>query len=279
MAALLIQQKDWKLPLLSRLLAFPFFLAAVGWSGCASTPVEQTTPETPRSTLERDFKAYGLRALQEVQEVSIPVASQPFLTYTQTLVERIAAKDDLLQAAAPAVFPIRGFKPAFRVLGIPGTRLFVPVELVTSLQYEAEYAAALALELAHLSLRHYSRQSESVESLALPRPAVSGAGAVFAYDDEQNVAAAERAVILLHEAGYDPRGLVSLLTFLRTRGPDSPFDASLCDRMIEKTRLALSERTPLLNPLVQSPAYRQLKSALRGDSLGDEGSARRRIRR
>jgi hypothetical protein len=94
---------------------------------------------------------------------------------------------------------------------------------------------------------------------ALPEPSVFGVGGLLTYSDEQRVAATERAVTLLYRAGYDPRGLFSYLSLLKRQRDDSPFDAVLCARMMEKGREALSGLSPLLNPVVQSQDFLEIR--------------------
>lgn len=72
----------------------------------------------------------------------------------------------------------------------------------------------------------------------------------------------EGAVRRLYDSGYDPRGVLQLVRRLVANPRLSQYDQEVLRESAEKVRLAISEQSPLRNPIVRSPRFVAIKPRL-----------------
>ena len=163
---------------------------------------------------------------------------------------------------------------------MPGNRIYFSIELLKHLDYENQVAAALAIELANLRKKFVSQrvdeqilsgmgiQATESEPLApiemeeLTSVRFFGPAGVFYYLEKDRTAAVEEAVYLLYRAGYDPRGLSSVFELYAENSQFSPIEANTLPRLIEETRRVIAQLSPLLNPVVRTEAFIQIKKRI-----------------
>ncbi|MCO7225501.1 M48 family metalloprotease [Pleionea sp. CnH1-48] len=159
-----------------------------------------------------------------------------------------------LQSERPDIFWQFGVvdSPSINAFAMPGGYILVTTELLQTLSSEAELAAVLAHEIAHINERHHLVAMEKSNQLSLVGDVAMLAGDVYqaknpgsansdfyknraiakqlintthnlytkglSKDDEYKADAS--AVVLLVRAGYDPYALVSVLQKLDQLNPD-----------------------------------------------------------
>jgi beta-barrel assembly-enhancing protease len=129
----------------------------------------------------------------------------------------------------------------YNAFAAPGGYVFVTKGLLDSLKDEAELAGVLAHEINHVLQKHHLQAiRKSAQSGLLTRAVASqlgkGAGAGLSeqllglgrdlyakgLDQGDELEADRHGVVLATRAGFDPYGLVAVLSQLRTAAPDNP---------------------------------------------------------
>ena len=134
---------------------------------------------------------------------------------------------------------------------LPPSQGFIEQKFALSLGYENELAAAVSLswELA-LDTGFQERFLAQVEE---KNPETSS---VYVWDDVAAAGAVERATDRLYLAGYDPRGLITMLAKIKEWSPEK------VQYLQDKARRTISFYTPLLNPIVRSESFYRLRRQL-----------------
>jgi hypothetical protein len=157
---------------------------------------------------------------------------------------------------------------------LPGLRVFVSVQALKALQYESELASLFAYEAAKVEAGLLlSRVAISIDaptrvdelSIEVPpdefkkrlptNPDFFGPQGYFAFSEEEKTAALKRAVTILYDAGFDPRGILSLLEGWHKAGAKSPWPVETFDELREEVRTELNRYPPLRNPVVRSEEF------------------------
>jgi predicted Zn-dependent protease len=140
---------------------------------------------------------------------------------------RLQAIGDKLAAKTDGTFQYHFFaypqvSPQYEPVALPGGPVFVAQSAITS--DDAEMAAILAHAIAHIALRHYTRERTQRELMEIGRKSAG----IRVFPDDDPVQSASRnfrppfvtgfeldadrfAVTLLIDAGYDPQALVRWL--------------------------------------------------------------------
>lgn len=114
------------------------------------------------------------------------------------------------------------------VFSIPGGHVYVGLGLLKSLDLEGQFAAAIAHELAHQDLGH-PLQVWRDRVLGVYKPSLNrtlhseegfdqhyfGKGGLLSFDKVMEQEADENAMVLMYEAGFDPRVYISYLQSLQ----------------------------------------------------------------
>jgi len=208
------------------------------------------------------------------------------LIYLHDLAAKLVEKNTALKFTSDGVLVISDHGALWRDYSIPGNRIYLSSSLLKRLSYENEIAAAIAFELSHILMRHLpQRMHEKHKSFQASNPAdfpsieglvpTSSDGAdkevdffsptgVYAYTDENFLECVDGAVNLLYEAGFDPRGLVSLWELYRSELRHSPFEDELLGKLMDKTRTSIAQHSPLRNPIVRSQAFLAIQKRIQG---------------
>jgi predicted Zn-dependent protease len=159
----------------------------------------------------------------------------------QTYVAGIGQR--LVRAGSP-----RSFEYAFKIVDMPeanafasmGGHVYITRGMLADLNSEAELAGVLAHEIAHISHRHVPKQMTRAFGYQLLGLGAMALGATLgnadnnlgkapigvsaalmtilrSYSQEAELEADELGLLLMSQAGYDPRNLVSFLRSLRAR--------------------------------------------------------------
>ncbi len=139
---------------------------------------------------------------------------------------------------------------------LPGVRIYVSIGLAHAATFETEMAAVLALELGHIQRRTVSRQIERGQK------GFFGPSGIFTFTDQDRLDAVGDAVQILYLAGFDPRGLVSLLTRMQENPARSTLDPGLVARMSVRARDEIARSSPLINPIVKGMEFARIRARL-----------------
>jgi predicted Zn-dependent protease len=189
-------------------------------------------------------------------------------SFLKSLAQGLSEGSPDLKLAAVGVQIIRDVKGAWRSFGLPGNRIYVSSGLIRKLEFENEVAAALAFELGHIQKRHLVNRLEEGKPAATSGESGQpvdflGPSGVFAFSDEAELEAVDASVDLMYRAGYDPRGLLSIWQAYAVEPRRSPFDASMLEKLVNRTRGAITKYAPLRNPIVRSAAFIAIQKRIR----------------
>lgn len=225
--------------------------------GCASKPSRPAL--TAEEQLKQDQKvgaewAVGLEeTVRFRQDTEITV-------FLRGLAERLASQDPALKDAPVGVFLVDEVGGKWTSFALPGNRIYLSVGWLKTVELESELAAGIAVQLGHLQGRYWVRRGESwVEGM---RPPLFGAGGMLELTDVERLDAADFAVELLYRSGIDPRGTIALWSNLKNHFEVSPVPEDLCGQLLEKSRQAITQFTPLRNPIVRSAEFIKLKKRI-----------------
>lgn len=143
---------------------------------------------------------------------------------------------------------------------LPKFSFYLSWNALQKLEFENEVAALIAIQLGHLNLEQFQHRIDATKvktASALP-PLVSFRD-ILTFSPEEETAAFKEAVRVLYEAGYDARGLVSLLTYYEKNIKSSPLDQETIAKLKEETRREIAVLTPLRNPIVRSQSFLMIR--------------------
>lgn len=187
---------------------------------------------------------------------------------------RIAEKNSELHLPEVKIFLLRDTTRHYRSYALPGGRIYLSAGSLKGLEFESEAAALIAIELGHLLNEHvqdYLRRNPSglqVHNIAalpdvLPLKTLGapddidffGKDGMFAFSAKANEETVISAVSLLYDAGYDPRGLITVLQRMMDNSAHSPWDEAELSHLLDQVRKSIALLTPLRNPIVQTDDF------------------------
>lgn len=252
-------------------------------SGCASGPLLEL-PITQTERYQRD-EEIGAGLARQLESKLAFKQNKDLLVYLHRLASKLIEPNETLKYTSVGVLVIADRGSVWRNFSIPGNRVYLSAGLLKRIEYENELAAAIAFELAHILKRHVpQRMREKRASFQASNPAdypsieglvpTSSDGAdkevdffsptgVYAYTDEYFLECVEGAVNILYDAGFDPRGLVSLWELYRSQPAHSPFEDDLLKKLTDRTRTSIAQHSPLRNPIVRSQAFLAIQKRLK----------------
>ena len=177
---------------------------------------------------------------------------------------------------------------------LPGAQIYLPIELIRSLEFENELAALIALELSHLSRKHLYLQfyrmnhadkrfsdlnsdkhleipqSNELEAfVAVQKPGFFrnadffGDRGIFNYPDQFLIESIRDAVGILYRSGYDARGLISVLMRFVSQAQQSPYSSPTLSELLDFGRREIALNSPLRNPVVQSHEFLRIRKRIK----------------
>jgi predicted Zn-dependent protease len=251
-------------------------------AGCA-TPPPLALPITPAERVQRDRVVGGKLAPRFESQLKFKVDKE-LAVYLRNLAQTLADATPELHLASVGVLIVQDRGGRWRDYGLPGYRVYLSAGLIKNVMYENELAAAIAVEFAHILKQHVILriQEEAMAGIGNQNPtdypSIQGLlpgtaqdsktldyfspTGVFAFPDEFQTAATEDAVDILYRAGFDPRGLTSLWERYESSPAHSPFEGPLLQKLQEKTRTVIAQRSPLRNPIVRSQAFLSIQKRM-----------------
>jgi hypothetical protein len=220
------------------------------------SPVEQIAADTKRaSSLVDEFRS-GAHLL------NAPGIGQ----YLERTASRISAASTAFPLGKIEVMVHADRNPAqSRFFSFPGTAVSIPLTFLKKVEFENELAAAIAFELAGVIERHLAYRLEGLAAKGSPGEIrLFGPESVFTLKPEERIRSIRIGTRLLHLAGYDSRGMVSVLkrypSFFRNAGSETP--EKEVNLELREAHRAKNELLPALKPIVRSAEFLQFKSEL-----------------
>lgn len=207
--------------------------------GC--TARQRTKIETSIATAlvsEEDEEAIGDAIHAEIERQGGRFVRDPIVrTYVEGIVARLLPEVRRVKAVEDVHVHVLDDPDVVNAFATPGGHVFVHSGLLLAARDEAEVAGVLAHEIAHLAARHPARRmvwmygASAVAGLALGKdPALLaqvaaelvGGGVLAANSRSAEREADDLALLYVHRAGWDPRGLVRFFVRLREGDGDVP---------------------------------------------------------
>lgn len=234
--------------------------------GACSTPMQRELTPVERRQLDN---VLGLDLAQQFEAQITLRNDEVVAAYLEQLGRSLMQLPELKNSPLQVKL-IREKQDPWRNYALPGTRVYVSIPYLKDVRFENEVAAILALELGHIARRTaVSRLGEpSAEGARrlpgpLKAPAFFGSNGIFAFTEEQHAAALEPALEMLYSAGFDPRGLTSLMARYQQNPDRSPYSAPTVAKMLENTRRIIALHAPLRNPIVRSDRFVALQRRIK----------------
>ncbi|MBA4260673.1 MAG: peptidase [Comamonadaceae bacterium] len=213
---------------------------AVGVSGCGTQVVNPVTGQAERSAMdERAELAAGKKAHQQVT-AEYGVYKHPRLqAYVNEIGQKLAKQSH--RAHIPWTFTVLD-SPEINAFALPGGYIYITRGILAYMESEADMAAVIGHEIAHVTARHgvqrATRQQDA--SLGVLAATVLGAvlesqvgmsggtemlgqmaqgvaaGYVATYSREQELQADTLSAEYLARTGYDPKNMVNVLQMLKS---------------------------------------------------------------
>lgn len=142
-----------------------------------------------------------------------------------------------------------------KFFAFPGTKIYLPFTFLKTVEFENELAAAIAFQLAQVTLRYGVKRLENEE---LPW-SWQGGYSVFKLNQDEKREVIALAVQILYQNNFGTRALPS---FFQRYSKYFEFSESEVEWMIREAHKARSEYLPLRDPIVRSKEFLEFKQRL-----------------
>jgi predicted Zn-dependent protease len=146
----------------------------------------------------------------------------PLAGYVSEIGQRIARNNNPWKA--DFTFSVIDDSRTINAFALPGGKIYITTGLLTKLDNEAELAAVLAHEVAHVSYRHYARNLGKQMLISWVKKFIGGTDAgiqeaglflttnltLLSMRQEDELEADYQGALYIYELGYDPAGAVTL---------------------------------------------------------------------
>jgi predicted Zn-dependent protease len=255
------------------LIRSAFLAGLCALTACSTIPEKRRI--TPQEQVQQD-QSLGVKISAPFESHLKLKQDMDVAVYLRKIGANLAEMTPELKGSPLGIFLMKDEKlqPRWRCYGLPGNRIYLSVGLLRGLEFENEVAAAISVEFAHILLRHAVTRFEKLRNPqdsnapivagdSLTAADYFGTNGIFAFEDDDVVAAFRSAVLIMYRAGYDPRGLTALLSRFEKNPAKSPYPASLIARVEQQTRQEIAQYAPLRNPIVRSEAFVSVQKRIR----------------
>ena len=257
--------------------ASQIFLLVFFLNGCSHSSV---TPSLSTEELKQYDQSVNLELAQEL-EGHFEFKNDALVSrYLHQVAKRVGSAAALSQDSPIKVSLIRSPEAKWKSYSLPGSRLYLSVEVLRALEFENEVAAELAIQLAHIQnsyvLNRLKIQARGGDPFAIvpeleepsPEPLTQldveralqslkflGPKGILTFTYDETMGSLQSAVDILYRAGYDPRGLITLLDKYKHFQSHSPYDKRTLDKLKGIVRRKIALQAPLLNPTVRTQEF------------------------
>lgn len=230
--------------------SFAVWFVFAGAGGCSSVPETLREQGIEKiSQIPPDARA----KIQTSLKKSVEVINAPDIhRYLSSIAKKLIATDG--KSITPTIKLVRAkdgppSKPKLWI--VPPELGYVDERILKSIQFENEIAAIIAFNWERAQDGAF--ESRFITELDQPLPDFRN---IYEFTEMEDLKAVEATIDRLYHAGYDPRGLITV--FDRKTGTDKERIPLLQD----KARRTISFYKPLLNPIVRSNEFYQIKKKL-----------------
>jgi predicted Zn-dependent protease len=142
-----------------------------------------------------------------------------------------------------------------RSFGFPGILIWIPRSFLDRVNFENELAALMAYQLALVKNRELAKTIERDSARA--SDLIRGS---FDFSREAISSSVDLGIRMMYAAGYDPRGMVSLIE----KHPE--FFVNDREFLVKQAQKTKNEFLPSLQPIVRSNDFLRMKKELKGAS-------------
>ena len=211
-------------------------LLVVSAASAARNPGEPFRPGMNFFSKEQDVQL-GREAAQQVRQKYREVQS-PFLKdYVRRVGERLAGSPATRESGFPFSFAVLEDK-SVNAFALPGGPMFIFSGLVRNVDNEAQLAAVMAHEMAHVVLRHGTHEASKANLIKLPvllagealgnqsllttLAGLGASGLILKYSRDAERDADALGAHIMASAGYDPAEMARFFNKLNSMGGRSP---------------------------------------------------------
>ncbi len=224
-------------------------------------------PIAPKLTIREQLvvdtmKAKGLVA--EFEKLAQFEKSSSVEKYLTSVARQIVREEDGLKEENVVVRIHQDSRKEWKkTFSFPGLMISIPKSFLSQVNFENELAALISLQLALIENRELARTLEKNSN-----PVILGEQSVFRFSSSAWESTIELGTKMMYAAGYDPRGMVSLLQKHSGYFQDSfVIDAKKdFDFFIKQAQKAKNNFMPSLQPIVRSNDFLRMKKDLKGSS-------------
>lgn len=183
--------------------------------------------------------------------------------YLSRLTDRLITAAHLNEETKARIFLMDDKNSLWRSFAIPGNRFYISVGLLKAVEYEHELAALLSLQVALISKKVTLNLISSVDgSQGSPSPQRLTWEKLFNASLQEERASLGSAIEILYQAGFDPRGMISLYELYSLSPDHSPYSQKTRELYIEIMKQEISKLPPLRNPVVRSEEFIFIKQRI-----------------
>lgn len=251
-------------------------MLAIHAGGCATSPEKRQLSVEEQVRVDSDLG----RILARKFESQVKLRSDiEVAVYLRDLATTLASKSASLKDSPIGILVIEDPEGKWRDYSVPGLRVYLSVGGIKSTEFENELAAAIALQLGHVQERHLAERVDRLfppgsrkdatgkeagpEGMDSWNPDFFTSNGLFDYSIDERLKAVDVAVEILYQAGFDPRGVVSLWTKHLSNPDRSPYSTKDLTRLLERSHRAIASFSPLRNPVVRSKRYVDIMPRIR----------------
>jgi predicted Zn-dependent protease len=211
-------------------------LMAASVASAARNPGEPFRPGMNLFSKEQDVQL-GREAAQEVRQKYREVQS-PFLKdYVRRIGERLASTPAARESGFPFSFAVLEDK-SVNAFALPGGPMFILSGLIRNVDNEAQLAAVMSHEMAHVVLRHGTHEASKANLIKLPLllagealgnqsllttlANLGASGLILKYSRDAESEADALGAHIMASAGYDPLEMARFFNKLNSAGGRSP---------------------------------------------------------
>jgi predicted Zn-dependent protease len=245
----------------SNKLRLPFLMLLLILQSCSEIPVAPRI--SVREQLEVDTrKAAGL--VSEFKKQGQFISSPAVEKYLESVALQIVAAEEEMRGEKVQVRIHQDSRREWkRSFGFPGILIWIPRSFLDRVNFENELAALVAYQLALVKNRELAKAIERD-----PVRAADWSKGGFDFSRDAIAASIELGIRMMYAAGYDPRGMVSLIEKNPVFFMDDSSSSGIKDRefLVKQAQKTKNEFMPSLQPIVRSNDFLRMKKELKGSS-------------
>jgi beta-barrel assembly-enhancing protease len=148
-------------------------------------------------------------------------------------------------------------------VSLPKDYIYLSIPILRLADYDSEIAAEIAVQYGHLLKRHVYGQLLKYSGLPLKEIPLFGRKGVLTFSKEEQLEALLEGVEILYRAGFDPRGIVSMMAKFENLESGSPYSLDDIAEFLDKIREKIALYVPLRNPIVRTQRFLSIQERIR----------------